>query len=522
MRQLFISVFLLFILCEVSANLKYSDLKLADVFTENMVLQQKEKITFWGKGTPYSMVSVEIQNERVKVRTDEKGNWLTSLKDLQPGGPYKLKVTSVKDSIILSSVYVGEVWLASGQSNMQLSLVLSNKGKQVSVSAKNKNIHFLMVPQVSCVDELDKKKMKWEVAVSPKVEDMSAIGYYFAEKIQEALNVPVGIICCYRGGIPAEAFVSEKTLLSNAKLSPILEQYKATAIYDDEEYEDAMYRYRRSFKMYNDLISKGKRDIHRPFEPIGPKHHKRPCGLYYTMLKRVIPYSIKGVIWYQGEGNAERGEQYKILFPALIKQWRKDFNKKSLPFYFVQLTNYDHPFWQDHPYWAEIREAQLYTWNIVKNTAMVVSIDQGEKNNLHPIFKQPIGERLALCVLNQTYNKKELVFSGPIFRKKKIRGSQIELYFNYIHSGLDSKNCNLSGFMISGSDYKFVEAKAKIVNNKVIVWSDLVDKPIAVRYGWKNWTTANLYNKEGFPASPFRTDNLPLLSNGVYYPKKIR
>jgi len=192
-----------------------------------------------------------------------------------------------------------------------------------------------------------------------------------------------------------------------------------------------------------------------------------------------------------------------------------------MPFYFVQLTNFDHPFWQDKPNWAEVREAQLYTWQTVENTAMVVSIDKGDKNDLHPMYKRPIGDRLAKCALNLVYGK-DIPYSGPIYREAKIKGNKVEVSFDFLYSGLDSKGESLRGFTICGSDGNFLPAQAKIEGDKVMVWSGAVQHPVAVRYGWSNWTEGNLFNKEGLPASPFRTDDFPMLSDGIYFPVKIR
>lgn len=498
-----------------------TSLQLADIFGEGMVLQQKGQNNIWGQAQPAVPIYVQIQNKKATTESEVDGSWKVHLKGLVAGGPFALKVRTGNDSLVVNEVYVGEVWLASGQSNMERRLSASENGEEVAASARNTNIRFLMVPQINYEGEPISRELKWQTAVAPQVAKMSAIGYYFAKDLQEKLNVPVGIICAYKGGVPAEAWVSEETLSDNEKLRPILDRYRATAITDDKLYDEKMDGYKKRFRLYNDSIAKGYRNISRPFEPVGPKHHKRPCGLYHTMLERVMPYSVKGVIWYQGEGNAERGEQYKTLFPALIDEWRKDFEQPKLPFYYVQLTNYDHPFWRQDPYWAELREAQLYTWRTVKSTAMVVSIDKGDRNNLHPIFKKPIGERLASCALHLVYGK-NVPYSGPVYRKAKIKGNRVVVSFDFVYSGLDSKGEDLLGFTVCGADHKFVPAKAEIRSNEVIVFSEKVDKPVAVRYGWSNWTEANLFNKEGLPASPFRTDNFPMLSDGVYYPVKIR
>lgn len=498
-----------------------SQLSLADVFGEGMVLQQKAINNIWGTGYPLAMVEVEFQSQKVKARVDPDGKWMLSLRELNAGGPYRLKVTSGSDSVLLSEVYVGEVWLATGQSNMERKLLMSENGETVVRSAKNQNIRFLMVPKIYYKGHKVDEKMKWQTATAPQVANMSAIGYYFAYKLQKELNVPVGIICCYRGGTPAEAWVREETLQENDKLLPILENYHKVAIMDDALYEKKMDDYKALYRIYNDSVTMGYKNAARPFEPVGPKHHKRPCGLYHNMLQRIIPYTAKGIIWYQGEGNAERAEQYRVLFPALIKQWRTDFRQPDLPFYFVQLANFDHPFWQERPNWAELRDAQLFTWRTVKNTAMVVSIDKGEKNDVHPIYKKPVGERLAACALHLQYGK-DVPYSGPVYQSVQVEKGKAVISFDFVYSGLTVMGHELKGFSVCGPDYDFVPAKAEIRGDKVVVWADKIAHPVAVRYGWSNWTEANLFNREGFPATPFRTDNLPLITEGIYYPMKIR
>ena len=504
----------------VSTN-HISTLSLADVFGEGMVLQQKDANNIWGTGQPSAIVQVEIQGKKASTKVAADGSWITSVKGLKAGGPYVLKIQSDIGSVILSEVYVGEVWLATGQSNMERKLSMSEHGEAAIQAARNPHIRFLMVPQVYYKGHKANSEMKWQTAIAPQVANMSAIGYYFACQLQKELSVPIGIICCYRGGTPAEAWVKEETLAGNSKLAPILENYREVAINDDALYEEKMATYKSLYTIYNDSVTKGYKNAIRPFEPVGPRHHKRPCGLYHNMLQRIIPFTAKGIIWYQGEGNAERSEQYRTLFPALIKQWRTDFQCPDLPFYFVQLANFDHPYWQEKPNWAELRDAQLYTWKHVKNTAMVVSIDKGEKNDVHPIYKQPIGERLAACALHLQY-KKNIPYSGPVYRSMRVKDNKAEICFDFVYSGLSNTGTELKGFSICGSDHRFIPAKAEISGDKVIVWADGVTHPVAVRYGWSNWTEANLFNKEHFPASPFRTDDFPLITEGVYYPLKIR
>jgi sialate O-acetylesterase len=306
--------------------------------------------------------------------------------------------------------------------------------------------------------------------------------------------------------------------MSKPDHAPIVESYENyIKNLGAEKYEELYNQYERDFRLYGDSIKAGFKNAVHPVEPMGDKHYKRPYVLYDFMQKRIIPYSAKGVIWYQGEANALRAEQYQTLFPALIQEYREDFKNPKLPFLFVQLANYDHPSYGTRPIWAELREAQLMTWQKVKNTAMVVTMDVGEKNTIHPTNKKPVGERLATCAFNKVYGMKN-AYSGPVYKTLKFNEDKAIISFDFIYGGLSTDN-ELKGFTICGKDKKFVSAKAKIENNKVIVSSEQVKEPVAVRYSWINWSNGNLRNNEGFPASPFRTDNFDLLTKGIKAPR---
>lgn len=230
------------------------------------------------------------------------------------------------------------------------------------------------------------------------------------------------------------------------------------------------------------------------------------------MLKRVIPYSVKGAIWYQGEHNSSRGKQYQTLFPALIEEWRTDFKNPDMPFLFVQLPGYANADSNNRPIWPELREAQLLTWQKVPHTGMAVTNDIGEKETIHPPHKEPVGKRLALIAFNQVYGM-DIPYSGPVYESVKFKGNEAILSFNFVYDGLKADG-DLKGFSICGKDKIFVPAKAVITDNHVIVYAQGVDSPVAVRYDWANWTIGNLINSADLPASPFRTDNFPLLSEG--------
>ena len=265
--------------------------------------------------------------------------------------------------------------------------------------------------------------------------------------------------------------------------------------------------------MYRDSVKAGNKTLKSPKEPMGEQNYNRPYGLYNTMLKRTIPYTVKGAIWYQGEHNSPHAVQYRTLFPAMIEQWRADFNNPTMPFLFVQLPGYANADANNRPIWPEQRESQLLTWQNLKNTGMAVTIDLGDKTNIHPTHKEPVGNRLAAIALNTVYGM-NIPYSGPVYKSVKFSKNQAIIAFNFVYEGLKADG-ELQGFSICDSNKNFVPAKAEIKDNQIIVWAENITEPIAVRYGWANWTDANLKNSANLPATPFRTDDFPLITAGV-------
>ncbi len=487
---------------------------LNELFNEGAVLQQNSKVAIWGTTEPQQLVTISIQGKSFKSTSDKNGKWIATLESLKAGGPFVLNVISNQDTLKLKEIYVGEVWIAAGQSNMAFMLQNALGGKEEIANASNKNIRFVMVPVLTYPGDKTRGDMNWRTATTENVAPMSAVAYYFAKKLQEKLNVPVGVICCYKGGTAAEVWMSRETLLSNPNHAPIVEAYENYMNkLGKDKYDELYSQYEKDFRAYGDSMKAGFKSAVHPVEPMGDKHYKRPYVLYDNMFKRIIPYTSKGIIWYQGEANAQRAEQYRTLFPALIDEWRSDLKNPQLPFLFVQLADYAHPSYGDRPIWAELREAQLLTWQKVKHTGMAVSIDVGDKNTIHPTNKKPVGERLAAIAFNQVYGMK-VPYSGPVYKSVEFKGNKAVLSFDYVYNALLSDG-ELKGFTICGQDKNFIPAKAEIKNNTIIVSAEGVEKPVAVRYGWSNWTDANLKNSAGFPATPFRTDNFALLTAGV-------
>jgi sialate O-acetylesterase len=335
------------------------------------------------------------------------------------------------------------------------------------------------------------------------------VAYFFGRELHKNLGVPIGLIHTSWGGTPAEAWTRRGVLKADPDFKPILQRYDEAVA----KYPQAKQEHERKLEEWKQAVEKAKtegtRAPGRPGEPLGPGHPHSPSGLYNAMISPLLPYGIAGAIWYQGESNAGRAYQYRKLLPAMIKNWRDDWGLGDFSFIFVQLANFMavKPEPGDSS-WAELREAQSMTLAL-PNTGMAVIIDIGEANDIHPKNKQDVGKRLALWALANTY-KQALEYSGPVYKSSKTEGNRIILTFDDVGGGLmAAPEPPLKGFAIAGADHKFVWADAAIEGNTVVVSSDTVSEPVAVRYAWADNPVCNLYNKEGLPASPFRTDDWP-------------
>lgn len=437
------------------------------LFSYNAVLQQGTKVPVWGTAENGQEVTVSIQG-KTATATTENGRWQATLENLEAGGPFEMIIQSGDEKITLQNVLVGEVWIASGQSNMQWPVNRSADPEQTAAESANPKIRLLTVPRQASDTPLTEVDVKWVECGPDTVPEFSAVAYFFGRALQEKLGVPVGLINTSYGGTPAEAWTNRATL---------------------EELPEA-----------RSLLTD---------PPAGTTAPQRATGLYNAMIHPLIPYAIKGAIWYQGESNASRAHQYRTLFPAMIQNWRQDWAQGDFPFLFVQLA----PFHKkvDQPgdsQWAELREAQRLTLTNSPNTGMAVITDVGDEDDIHPKQKKPVGERLALGALALAYAR-DGVHSGPTYKSMEIKDGEISLSFDNIGGGLVSTGEQLEGFTVAGADQKFHPAKAEIRGNKVVLKCDAVAEPIAVRYGWADFPVVNLANREGLLASPFRTDDFP-------------
>ncbi len=480
-----------------------SRLRLPAIFSHNMVLQQGADVPVWGWANEGEVVTVSFRGQTVST-TPRNGKWIAHLKNLKPGRAETLTVSGVK-GISFTNVVVGEVWVCSGQSNMEFPMLRTHEPDEAIGTSSNSFIRLFQVPHKKSdeplTDIVGDTQPIWQEARLDTVRNFSGVAYYFGRELHRKLGVPIGLIQTTWGGSPAEVWMREGVLAENARYkTEILDTY----VQKEKEYQQALLKLD---KQQSELKQNG--DTRKLPVPRAPW---KPTELFNGMVSPLIPYGIKGVIWYQGESNANSGRtgQYMSLFPDLIRSWRKDWAQGDFPFLFVQLAPFKpiqrNPGDSD---WAELREAQLQTLRKVSKTGMAVIIDVGDEKDIHPTKKLEVGERLSLWARAIAYGEK-IVPSGPLYKRSVIEGDKIIISFDHVGSGLVAQGGALKGFSIAGTDRKFLWARAEILpGNKVAVWSPNIKEPVAVRYGWADCPVINLWNREGLPASPFRTDDFP-------------
>jgi sialate O-acetylesterase len=493
-------------------GMSWSKVSLPKLFSDNMVLQREMRVPIWGCADPGERVRAELGRYAAETLADSDGKWKLYLGPLDVGGPFQLTVGG-KNTIIIQNVLVGEVWICSGQSNMSLEVQDGLNAKQEISNANYPQIRHFQVKRtkslkpledVSPVDNPKSSELNcWEVCSPSTVGHFTAVGYFFGLNLHKKLNVPIGLIHASWGGTTAEAWTPHDTLETDPELSLILKHWP--------DYNNDEQWLKEEYEKYVKDVEKAQK-----LETVEPLYFNQPSVLYNGIIAPIVPYGIRGVSWYQGESNAYRAYQYRNLLPALIKKWRNNWGEGNFPFLIVQLANYHF----EPQVFPELREAQSIALSL-PNTAMVVAIDLGDSANIHPKNKQEIGRRLYLAANNMVYGDNSLG-SGPVFKSINIEAGKCHLSFKNIGEGLISKgNKSLEGFYVAGADHKFIEAQAIIKGENVVVWSNLVRHPVAVRYAWANFPrSCNLYNKLGIeaylPTSPFRTDDWP----GITYNRK--
>lgn len=489
-----------------------SALSLADILGERMVLQQGDNTRIWGTANSNEKISVQFRSDKIySTYADNRGFWSIAIKAGKPGGPFSLLVEGERENINLKEVYVGDVWLAGGQSNMFFRLMDHVDSKNYIDETSDSDIRYLRIPVA--MRNSPKESVEWKKINPDNAGWFSAVAYFFAKELKKHLDYPIGIISCNRGSTSAEAWISEKRMSTDPLLIPYFDKHKeAASKYTDEEYEQKLDEFRVLREKYDASLKTDKPIKNKPYEPMGYNHPDYSTGMYSNMLNRVVPMTLKGVIWYQGETNVKDSEGYKIIFPALINDWRNLFMDKDLPFYFVQLSNFDERRTDDEA-WARLREVQQTVANTDHNVGMAVSIDYGDKTDIHPQNKKPVGERLARLALNKTY-KVKVPYKGPSLRKVRIENDKIILHFKDVYQGLKMSDKEMKAFYVCGSDSVFHLAKAKIINKNTIVLSaSNVKQPQKVRYKYLNWSEGDIYNSEDIPCAPFRTDSFSRINS---------
>ena len=633
--------FFLAVLCAQLLGSVNAEVKLSAIFSDNMVIQQHKPIHIWGWAAKGESVEVRFLSQHLKTKADRNGQWSVTFKAIDHGGPYQLEVNGKNNRVVLNNILIGEVWLCSGQSNMEF-MVKNVMNASIEISrAAYPNIRSFNVVKAYATSPKSNMEGTWQICSPQTVPDFSAVAYFFARNLYEQLGVPIGIINASWGGTDIETWMSEQAFAplpnkfqaryegnkikdidqfmkenkerksqyykainqdpgisgkwfdaafditpwktmelpqyfepvigdidgivwyacdvvlppSNAGKTGVLQfgpidDNDVTWINGEEVGRTNGYMVNRQYRIPEDLLKEGlnritvkvtddyggggfygrKDDMYldvngtkyplsgkwaykasvtnKEFNFSEPSPNMQPSLLFNAMIHPIISFPIAGVIWYQGENNVSNAYNYKTLFPSLINDWRKQWNE-DLPFYWVQLANYlakDNV--PSESVWAELRAAQSSTLSL-PNTGEAVITDIGDANDIHPKNKQEVGKRLALIALKNTYGKTSIVASGPTYRSMNVVAGKIVISFDNVWSGLftNSKYGYLEGFAIAGADRKFVWAKAYIDGDKVVVYSDDVKNPLAVRYAWGNNPDVNLFNKEGLPAAPFQTDN---------------
>lgn len=514
------SFFTACVLSSLATTSLFANVKPASPFNDHMVLQYNAIVPVWGTADPGEKVTVKLGKQSVSTVAASDGKWMLKLSKLAAGGPFTMSISG-KNSITINDVYAGEVWLCSGQSNMDFTVAREDRywcgvfnEKEEVANANYPLIRVFDADFTPAATPQQDVVGKWEIVSPQTVGHISAAAYFFARDLQKKMHIPIGLITTAYGASTAEAWIREEALVKDEKLKPLVESFKTklTRYALDTAAQNA---YKIAFEKWKVAAAKakaeGKDELRGPknTDPVRDQHNA--TVLWNGMLKPLVPYAIRGALWYQGESNSPTASIYRQIMETLITDWRNQWGQGSFPFIYVQLANIGKTY-DSLPAKggseAIKREAQLQNLSI-PNTAMVVAIDNADPNdmnNVHPKNKQEIGRRLALAAEAIAYGDKKIVYSGPVYDKMETNGNNIILHFKHTGSGLVAKDGYLKGFAIAGADKKFVWATAKFDGNTVVVSSPEVAQPVAVRYGWGNNPPTSLYNKENLPASPFRTD----------------
>ena len=524
-------------------------LKAAAIFSNHMVLQREKQIRIFGEDSEGKRVQVHIcgpDGGRTGDALVKNGKYSVLLMPLPAGGPYEMTICDGEEQIVFSDIMIGEVWLAGGQSNMEYELQNADLGQEAMRQDKDPNVRFYYTQKIAYMDEHfyeAEEKTGWECFGDRGTGCWSAVGYFFARKLAKDLGVTVGVIGCNWGGTSASAWMDRESLTEDAQLKSYVDEYEEAIKGKTVEQQIAEYD---AYEEYHAAWSKRAEecagiDPMMPWDEVqrrcgvcqwpGPmccKNPFRPSGLYECMLMRICPYTMRGVIWYQGESDDHKPKLYEKLFTKMIRKWREYWDDLELPFLFVELPMHRYQQDPDFKNWPLIREAQMNVYRMVKNTGIAIITEYSQFHEIHPKKKLPVGERLELQALCQVYHTlpKEEAF-GPLYKSYRIcedapaycreKAAGIELAFYYADGGFsihepeqeenaDKTETEARGFEIAGEDKNFVPAECAVGEEKLYVYSKDVKKPRYVRYAWTNYMVVNVFGKKSrIPLAPFRT-----------------
>ena len=483
-----------------------ADVKLPAVISDHMLLQRGTPVRIFGWAEAGESVTVQFGGQTLNTTTPASGRWQVWLSPLKAGDAGDMKVSG-RNTITVSDVLVGEVWVGSGQSNMQWALRQSNNAETEARNATYPQIRLFRVPLKSAAEPQNDVEAKWEVCSPETAPQFSAVLYLFGRDLHRHMKVPFGLIQTAYGGTPAQAWTSKEALGRDASLTPILGEWAKVL----DGYPEAFARYQKQMVEWDKGAKLGGEAPRKPVMPVGPGHSHTPSGLYNAMIAPIVKYTIKGAIWYQGESNATRVQAplYQRLFETMIQDWRRNWEQGDFPFFWVQLANFAKA--GSGADWVIVQEAQAKSTEL-KATGMAVINDIGDPGDIHPKNKQDVGARLALIARHVAY-REDIVYVGPRYRMATTetattgdRGAKIRVWFDSVGGGLKSRDGGaLKGFEVAGEDKRFYRADAQVEGATVVVSSPDVQQPVAVRYAWAADPGANLINAEGLPAGVFRS-----------------
>ena len=507
----------LLVLCVVlGASGLRGDVALAPLFADHAVLQRDKPVAVWGRAGAGETVAVTFLGRRVTTTAGSDNRWILFLPPLAANASGSDLVVQGKNTLAIHDVVVGEVWICSGQSNMEF-LVGGKNLRLLNADAEIAAAHYPLIRHIKIANKesdvpIDTAGGAWAVCSPATVGQFSAVGYFFAREIHRKLGIPIGLINSSWGGTRVEAWMSADTLESDPAFAVVGRRWRQTLA----DYPQKKAAFDASIVAWDKaepaaraagsaaLAAFLKANPKPWYPPAGPGRPETPSGLFNAMIHPLLPYTIRGVIWYQGEANIARAYEYHRLFSAMITSWRACFGQGDFPFYWVQLPNFDQPNDPTHEAWAFLREAQAQTLSLPA-TGQAVAIDLGDPENIHPGNKQEVGRRLALIAKAKVYDI-PIDFSGPVFAGATREGAAMRVKFKDAGTGLIAVGRPLQSFELAGADRQFHPAEAAIMGDTLLVRSPQVPAPVAVRYAWRNAPDANLQNGAGLPASPFRSD----------------